>query len=310
MKKDRNVLVTKCPEPRPGQTRYWTDEEHDRFLEAIAEYGEKAYVAISNFVETRTPKQVRTHAQKFQMKMARLARQCLEAGQPIHIPPGMCPVIEVPIGSKSTIVPITPEQSAKLCPPRHAGKEGVLDPTTIVSTLSSSGVPSAKRRGTAKTGKAGIDTLTARVDKPANAKSGADSDAKMHNEDDGDDEDEAAVSGKEKRRSLGGDESSSSRTDACLEYLGCTVGPKDEMELETSFAEELNETLQHGDVLDAEVAGYGDVVMSDKSSSDCGSSGEDDDLEDLEKLDDDLCLAPFTNPSETWLLPDASAAVA
>jgi SHAQKYF class myb-like DNA-binding protein len=74
IKKDRIVLIAKCTEPRPGQTRYWTEEEHDRFLEAVSRHGEKAYVAISNFVETRTPKQVRTHAQKFQMKMARLAR--------------------------------------------------------------------------------------------------------------------------------------------------------------------------------------------------------------------------------------------
>jgi SHAQKYF class myb-like DNA-binding protein len=74
IKKDRVVLVAKCTEPRPGQTRYWTEEEHERFLEAVSRHGEKAYVAISNYVETRTPKQVRTHAQKFQMKMARLAR--------------------------------------------------------------------------------------------------------------------------------------------------------------------------------------------------------------------------------------------
>lgn len=73
-KKERTQLVAKCTEPRPGQTRYWTEEEHDRFLEAVARHGEKAYVAISNYVETRTPKQVRTHAQKFQMKMARLAK--------------------------------------------------------------------------------------------------------------------------------------------------------------------------------------------------------------------------------------------
>lgn len=91
-KKERCTLVAKCTEPRQGQTRYWTDEEHERFLEAVAEYGEKAYVAISNYVETRTPKQVRTHAQKFQMKMARLAKQSYEAGQPIQLPPGMLPI--------------------------------------------------------------------------------------------------------------------------------------------------------------------------------------------------------------------------
>jgi SHAQKYF class myb-like DNA-binding protein len=74
LKKERVTVLAKCTEPKAGQTRYWTQAEHDRFLEAVAVHGEKAYVAISNYVETRTPKQVRTHAQKFTMKVARLAR--------------------------------------------------------------------------------------------------------------------------------------------------------------------------------------------------------------------------------------------
>lgn len=91
-RKERCGIVAKCTEPRQGQTRYWTEDEHERFLEAVAQYGEKAYVAISNYVETRTPKQVRTHAQKFQMKMARLARERCEAGEIMELPPGMLPI--------------------------------------------------------------------------------------------------------------------------------------------------------------------------------------------------------------------------
>lgn len=91
-RKERGGLVAKCTEPRAGQTRYWTEDEHERFLEAVAQYGEKAYVAISNYVETRTPKQVRTHAQKFQMKMARLAKEKCEAGERMELPPGMLPI--------------------------------------------------------------------------------------------------------------------------------------------------------------------------------------------------------------------------
>lgn len=91
-KKERATVVAKITEPRAGQTRYWTQEEHERFLEAVAQYGEKAYVAISNYVETRTPKQVRTHAQKFQMKMARLARQSAENGESLELPAGMLPI--------------------------------------------------------------------------------------------------------------------------------------------------------------------------------------------------------------------------
>lgn len=105
-KKERAVIA-KCTEPRAGQTRYWTVDEHDRFLEAIAQYGEKAYVDISNYVETRTPKQVRTHAQKFQMKMGRLAKQSIEAGEPVRMPKGMAPVVQVETAEgKVALVPL------------------------------------------------------------------------------------------------------------------------------------------------------------------------------------------------------------
>jgi hypothetical protein len=38
-------------------------------------FGPKNYVAISNFVGTRTPKQVRSHSQKYQLRLAREARK-------------------------------------------------------------------------------------------------------------------------------------------------------------------------------------------------------------------------------------------
>lgn len=60
---------------RAGKTRYWTEMEHNQFLYAVKLFGPKNYVAISQFVGTRTPKQVRTHAQKYQMKLEREARK-------------------------------------------------------------------------------------------------------------------------------------------------------------------------------------------------------------------------------------------
>ena len=53
------------------QSRYWTDEEHHRFLEAIQKFGHKDVKAISSFVGSRNATQVRTHAQKYFMRMAR-----------------------------------------------------------------------------------------------------------------------------------------------------------------------------------------------------------------------------------------------
>lgn len=60
---------------RAGKTRYWTEMEHNQFLYAGRLFGAKNYVAISQYVGTRTPKQVRTHAQKYQMKLEREARK-------------------------------------------------------------------------------------------------------------------------------------------------------------------------------------------------------------------------------------------
>eukprot|EP00178_Gracilaria_changii_P001584 TRINITY_DN1218_c0_g2_i1.p1 TRINITY_DN1218_c0_g2~~TRINITY_DN1218_c0_g2_i1.p1 ORF type:complete len:337 (+),score=76.80 TRINITY_DN1218_c0_g2_i1:184-1194(+) len=62
-------------EDKAGKSRYWTAKEHQQFLYAVKLFGAKNYVAISQFVGTRTPKQVRTHAQKYQMKLEREAKK-------------------------------------------------------------------------------------------------------------------------------------------------------------------------------------------------------------------------------------------
>jgi len=46
------------------QPRYWTPEEHRLFMEAVQRYGWKDVKSIAAHVGTRTPTQVRTHAQK------------------------------------------------------------------------------------------------------------------------------------------------------------------------------------------------------------------------------------------------------
>ena len=53
--------------------RYWLQEEHDRFLEALQMHGPKAMKAISDHVATRTPVQVRSHAQKYFQRLARIS---------------------------------------------------------------------------------------------------------------------------------------------------------------------------------------------------------------------------------------------
>eukprot|EP00181_Compsopogon_caeruleus_P006580 CAMPEP_0184682540 /NCGR_PEP_ID=MMETSP0312-20130426/7636_1 /TAXON_ID=31354 /ORGANISM="Compsopogon coeruleus, Strain SAG 36.94" /LENGTH=312 /DNA_ID=CAMNT_0027134269 /DNA_START=449 /DNA_END=1384 /DNA_ORIENTATION=+ len=79
----QTVATVRLPE---GQSRYWSAEEHQRFLKGVARFGPRNYAAISECVKTRTPKQVRTHAQKYEMRLAREAsRQCGGSGEMPYI---------------------------------------------------------------------------------------------------------------------------------------------------------------------------------------------------------------------------------
>lgn len=66
------------PPEKKAQSRYWTPEEHARFLEALEKFGPKEVRAISEYVGTRTTTQVRTHAQKFYLKLQKEERLAAE----------------------------------------------------------------------------------------------------------------------------------------------------------------------------------------------------------------------------------------
>lgn len=53
------------------QSRYWTPDEHQRFLAGRRTYGPRNYQQIAEVVGTRNAKQVRTHSQKYQQKLER-----------------------------------------------------------------------------------------------------------------------------------------------------------------------------------------------------------------------------------------------
>ncbi|KAJ8906503.1 hypothetical protein NDN08_002996 [Rhodosorus marinus] len=61
------------------QPRYWTAEEHRRYLISSAKHGEKNYGPIAKDVGTRSAKQVRTHHQKY---LKRLERESTKLGSP------------------------------------------------------------------------------------------------------------------------------------------------------------------------------------------------------------------------------------
>ena len=50
--------------------RYWSAEEHARFLEAIVLYGTRDAKRIAEHVGNKTATQVRTHGQKYWLRLA------------------------------------------------------------------------------------------------------------------------------------------------------------------------------------------------------------------------------------------------
>ena len=48
--------------------RYWTDEEHDRFLDAVRLYG-RNWAEITRYVGTRSRQSVYSHSQKFRKRV-------------------------------------------------------------------------------------------------------------------------------------------------------------------------------------------------------------------------------------------------
>lgn len=57
-----------------AQSRYWTSNEHKRFLEALQKFGTKDVRSIATYVGSRNATQVRTHAQKYFLRIAREAK--------------------------------------------------------------------------------------------------------------------------------------------------------------------------------------------------------------------------------------------
>ncbi|OSX68578.1 hypothetical protein BU14_2550s0001, partial [Porphyra umbilicalis] len=66
--------------PAKGQSRYWTSEEHQRFLDAMERFGPKDVRAIATYVGSRNATQVRTHSQKYTLRLQREGKQLTLSG--------------------------------------------------------------------------------------------------------------------------------------------------------------------------------------------------------------------------------------
>lgn len=238
------------------------------------------------------------------MKMARMARQSIEAGQPIHMPPGMRPVIELPNGPKSTIVTITPDQTIKMATksPHSLSHIDQKYVTALSASQSQSDSLRPRRSDNSKFDNhphnASNPVIT--IDKNNSNSTHTPMVRKT----------KSLTSVLPYVSSVLSDESTSNLTDPYLDYIGGAADDpaKEGTHLENTFAAKLTQTLQADRSTNCR-AKDADFLMSDGSSDEAASSGQDDDddLEDLENLEDgDLPMAPFANPSESWLLPDTS----
>ncbi|GMI69534.1 LATE ELONGATED HYPOCOTYL, LATE ELONGATED HYPOCOTYL 1 [Hibiscus trionum] len=72
-------IKTRKPYTITKQRERWTEEEHNRFLEALKLYG-RAWQRIEEHIGTKTAVQIRSHAQKF---FSKLEKEALAKGVPI-----------------------------------------------------------------------------------------------------------------------------------------------------------------------------------------------------------------------------------
>ncbi|CAI9101079.1 OLC1v1038327C8, partial [Oldenlandia corymbosa var. corymbosa] len=82
------IIKTRKPYTITKQRERWTEEEHNRFLEALKLYG-RAWQRIEEHIGTKTAVQIRSHAQKF---FTKLEKEALLKG----IPMGQALDIEIP----------------------------------------------------------------------------------------------------------------------------------------------------------------------------------------------------------------------
>lgn len=57
----------------------WTSEEHRLFIEGLAKYG-KDWKKIEEFIQTRDGAQIRSHAQKFFLRMTKEYKRIIKTG--------------------------------------------------------------------------------------------------------------------------------------------------------------------------------------------------------------------------------------
>ncbi|XP_028785895.1 protein REVEILLE 7-like isoform X1 [Neltuma alba] len=122
------------------QREKWTEEEHQKFLEALKLYG-RGWRQIEEHVGTKTAVQIRSHAQKFFSKVARESEGSTESSiKPIDIPPPRPkrkPLHPYPRKSADSFKGHSNESERSPSPNLSATGKDTQSPTSVLSAFGS-----------------------------------------------------------------------------------------------------------------------------------------------------------------------------
>ncbi|RDY07376.1 Protein REVEILLE 7, partial [Mucuna pruriens] len=130
------------------QREKWTEEEHQKFLEALKLYG-RGWRQIEEHIGTKTAVQIRSHAQKFFSKVVRESEGSAESSiQPINIPPPRPkrkPLHPYPRKSVDSFKGHTIPNETEISPSTNlsVAEKDTPSPTSVLSTVGSEAFGSA-----------------------------------------------------------------------------------------------------------------------------------------------------------------------
>ncbi|KAF5469281.1 hypothetical protein F2P56_013365 [Juglans regia] len=143
-----NALKVRKPYTIVKQREKWTEEEHQKFIEALRLYG-RGWRQIEAHVGSKTAVQIRSHAQKFFSKVVRASSSSIENSiEPVEIPPPRPkkkpshPYPRKSLDSPNGIS-LTNQTERSPLPNLLVAKKGTKSPTSVLSAAGSDSLESA-----------------------------------------------------------------------------------------------------------------------------------------------------------------------